>query len=43
MKQDNLASFVMKQLVENSCNPELQMQEIFGLILEEKRWDEFKP
>ena len=42
MKQDNLARFAVKSLAEHSTNPEVQLQEILSLIIQEDRWDDFK-
>ena len=39
---DNLVMFAVKQLAEHSNYPEVQLQEILSLIVEENRWEDFK-
>ena len=43
MRQDNLVCFIKKQLAESSIAPESQLQEILTMILEEGRWEDFRP
>ena len=39
--RDNLVSFVMASLTEQTRTPEDQLQEMFALILDERRWEDF--
>ena len=39
--RDNLVSFVMTSLTEQTRAPEDQLQEMFALILDERRWEDF--
>ena len=42
MRQRNLAKFVANSLAEHSGNPEVQLQEMLSLIVEESRWKDFE-
>ena len=39
--RDNLVSFVMSSLTEQTRAPEDQLQEMLALILDERRWEDF--
>ena len=39
--RDNLVSFVMTSLTEQTRAPEDQLQEMLALILDERRWEDF--